>query len=198
MKWLGLTGGIASGKSTVSALLKGLGIPVVDADQIAREVVLPGTPGLKSIEEVFGPDFINESGLDRQKMGQHVFGQPERLKKLEGILHPIIQAETRRRREELEKSGEPLAIYDIPLLFETKAQAQFDQIILVTSSKEQQLSRLVQQGMPEVDAKKRIGAQIPNSVKEEVANFIIRNNKDLQYLEQEVKRLVEWLEALKA
>ena len=139
MKWIGLTGGIACGKSTVSRMLKDRDIPLVDADEIARDVVRPGTPGLKSITHTFGDEVLLPDGsLDRRKLGQMVFGNPDRLHALEAITHPLIREEVRRRRRVFEDMGKPLAIYDIPLLFETNAKDQFDAVVVVSCTKGQQ------------------------------------------------------------
>lgn len=199
MKWIGLTGGIACGKSTISRMLKDQGIPVVDADEIAREVVKAGSPGLKSVEQVFGSEFISEDGnLDRRKLGQRVFGHPELLQKLESILHPLIREETRRLRRMNEDLGHAVGIYDIPLLFETKAQEQFDQVIVVSCTKEQQKERLRRNGWSEDEIEMRIASQIPIQFKEEEADFILFNNRDEQHLLKEFARLLEWIQSLKS
>lgn len=199
MKWLGLTGGIACGKSTVSRMLMERNVPVIDADLIAKEIVLPGSPGLKSIEREFGSDIILQDGnLDRRKLGQKVFGNPDQLHKLEEITHPLIRAEVRRRRRSLEDMNEPLAIYDIPLLFETKAEDQFDGIIVISCTREQQRERLRRRNQwTEEEIEMRIASQIPIQFKEEKADFVLYNNKDEQHLLKEVQRLMQWLETLK-
>lgn len=195
MKWIGLTGGIACGKSTVSRLLKEKGIPVVDADEIAKEVVTPGSPGLKSVIQTFGQEFLQHDGrLNRRKLGQHVFGHPGLLHQLESILHPLVREETRRRRRELEDKGEPLAIYDVPLLFETKIQDQFDEIVVVSCTKEQQRERLRRRNVwSEDEIEMRIASQIPIQFKEAEADFVLANNQDEQHLLSEVDRLIQWL-----
>lgn len=199
MKWIGLTGGIACGKSTVSRMLRGHDIPVVDADEIAKEVVKPGSSGLKSVIQTFGEEYLNsEGGLDRRKLGQRVFGHPELLHKLEAILHPLIREETRRRRRLHEEMGAAVAIYDIPLLFETKAQDQFDGIIVVSCTREQQKERLRRQGWSDDEIEMRIASQIPIQFKEQEADFVLSNNRDEQHLLREVERLLKWLEEQKA
>lgn len=199
MKWIALTGGIACGKSTVSQMLRDKSIPVIDADEIAREVVQKDSPGLKLVVESFGEDLLLEDGsLDRRKLGQKVFGHPEMLRKLETITHPLIRAETARRREALEKKGERLAIYDIPLLFETKAQSQFDAIIVVTCTKIQQKERLQRRTQwSESEIEMRLASQLPLSLKEQEAQFVLHNDRDEKHLLQEVSRLLKWLENLK-
>lgn len=195
MRWIGLTGGIASGKSTVSRALKARGVPVVDADEIAQDVVKVGSSGLKSVVVQFGSDILNEDGtLNRQSLGRLVFGNPDKLKKLETILHPLIQAETQRRRKELELRGESLAIYDIPLLFETNAQDQFDLVVVVSCSEDQQKERLVRRNnltMKEVED--RMAAQLPLRLKEQQADFVLHNDQDQSHLEEEIIRLMEWI-----
>lgn len=198
MKWIGLTGGIACGKSTVSRMLRSRDIPVVDADEIAKEVVKPGSSGLKSVLQEFGMEFQTAEGtLDRRKLGQRVFGNPELLHKLEAILHPLIREETRRRRRLHEDMGAPLAIYDIPLLFETKAKDQFDAVIVVSCTKEQQKERLRRQGWSEDEIDMRIASQISLQSKEQEADFVLHNNRDEQHLIREVDRLFKWLDGLK-
>lgn len=199
MKWIGLTGGIACGKSTVSRLLRDHGIPIVDADEISKEVVRPGSSGLKSVIQTFGQEYLDpEGGLDRRKLGQRVFGHPELLHKLEAILHPLIREETRRRRRLHEEMGAPVTIYDIPLLFETKAQDQFDAIIVVSCTREQQRERLRRQGWSEDEIEMRIASQIPIQFKEQEADFVLNNNRDEQHLLREVDRLLKWLEEQKS
>lgn len=198
MKWIGLTGGIACGKSTVSRMLRTHDIPVVDADEIAKEVVKPGSAGLKSVIQEFGPEFLTAEGaLDRRKLGQKVFGHPELLHKLEAITHPLIREETRRRRRLYEDMCHKLAIYDIPLLFETRAKDQFDGVIVVSCTKEQQKERLRRQNWSEDEIEMRIASQIPIQFKEQQADFILHNNRDEQHLLREVERLLKWLEESK-
>ncbi len=199
MKWVGLTGGIACGKSTVSRKLVERAIPVIDADEIAKEVVKSGSPGLRSIIREFGENILLEDGnLDRRKLGQLVFGNPDLLHKLESITHPLIREETRRLRRNYENLGEPLVIYDIPLLFETKAKDQFDKIIVISCTREQQRERLRRRNhLSEEENEMRIASQIPIKFKEEKADFVLYNNKDEQHLLKEVDRLIAWLDELK-
>lgn len=198
MKWIGLTGGIASGKSTVSRLLRTRGFSVIDADEIARDVVCLGSPGLRSVAQEFGDKILNQDGtLNRSKLGSLVFGHPEKLNQLEGILHPLIRAETQKRRRELEANGETLVIYDIPLLFETNSKDQFDLIIVVSCTKEQQRERLRRRNnLSENEVEERLAAQLSLQEKEKYADFIVNNNRDEQHLLREIDRLAEWLKNL--
>lgn len=200
MKWIGLTGGIACGKSTVSRMLKDRDVPLVDADEIARDIVRPGTPGLKSIIGLFGEEVLLPDGsLDRRKLGQMVFGNPDRLHSLEAITHPLIREEVRRRRRLFEGMGAPLAIYDIPLLFETNSKDQFDAVIVVSCTKGQQKERLLRRNQwSEDEIEMRIASQLPIASKEQQADFVLSNNRDEQNLLKEFNRLMEWLELQKS
>lgn len=196
MKWIGLTGSIGCGKTTVSQCLKERSIPVVDADEIAKKIVDIGSYGLKSILKDFGSDFLlGDGSLDRRRLGQYVFGDNEKRKRLESILHPLIREETLRQRKLLEDRHEPIAIYDIPLLFETNAQDQFDAIVVVSCTEQQQKERL-QLRNPDWAAdeiEKRIASQIPIHVKEKAADFVVHNDGDRNHLEKEMNRLINWL-----
>lgn len=198
MKWVGLTGGIGSGKSTVSRRLRELDFPLVDADEIARQVVQRGSPGLTSILEKFGPEFVDGEGhLDRRKLGAHIFGDKLRQQDLQNLLFPLIREEVRKIKNELAAQGTPLAIYDMPLLFESQAQGQFDKIIVVRCTPEQQKARLrARNQWSDQEIEERLRAQLPLTEKEKGADFILHNDQDLVHLEKEMQRLVLWLKGL--
>ena len=198
MKWLGLTGGIACGKSTVSSLLREHGIPVLDADEVAKIVVKPGSPGLQSVVQVFGPGILEASGsLDRRRLGQIVFGDKAKLRLLESITHPLIREEIDRQRQVLQRQGAALAIYDVPLLFESQSEKQFEKVIVVSCTQQQQRARLRQRtGWSDTEIENRIAAQIPLTEKESKADFIIHNDGDADYLKKEVQRLLSWLNTI--
>jgi dephospho-CoA kinase len=178
MNWIGLTGGIASGKSTVAKILRDLGLPVVDADSLARSVVAPGAKGLLTIAQTFGPEFLRPDGsLDRAKMGQLIFSETPRRLELEGLLHPLIQELKNAERLRLEHAGCELAFYDIPLLFEKDLARDFDKTILVYCSEAEQLHRLVERdGLSEDEARRRIASQLPIDSKVKLADYVIFNN----------------------
>jgi dephospho-CoA kinase len=187
-KVLGLTGGIACGKSTVAKLFEERGIKVVDADEIARDVVAPGTPGLAAIVETFGDEMLLPDGsLDRKKLGALVFSDPERRKKLEAITHPRIAKEGLARLMALQTSDAPYLLYEAALLVEGGSHRNFPGLIVVTSSPELQLARLMKRdGSTEDEARARIAAQLPLKEKEAVADVVIRNDGDLHHLRKAV------------
>lgn len=178
MQRIGLTGGIASGKSTVAQYLRERGIVVLDADAIARQVVEPGSTGLSLIVEEFGDDILQNDGtLDRPKLGSIVFSDPALRSRLNAILHPLIGLETARQAEESEQSGVQWLVHEIPLLFENDLDGMMDATILVALSEPQQLKRL-RAREPEMDASEaqaRIASQMPLETKRARADHIIDN-----------------------
>jgi len=190
---VGLTGGIGMGKSTVSALLTELGAVVIDADQLARDVVAPGTPGLAQIVEAFGPEVLAPDGqMDRPKVGAIVFADPERLRTLEGIVHPLVRA----RSVELEESAPAgaLIVHDIPLLAETGQATRFDAVIVVDAPEEIQVERLVRdRGMSPEDARARIATQATREQRLAVATYVIENTGTREDLRRRTTEVFEQL-----
>lgn len=192
---IGLTGSIASGKSTVSNMLKVLGYPIIDADIVARIVVEKGTETLEMITEVFGQEVIAEDGsLNREKLGGIIFSDPSKRKNLNDIIHPAIRTEMLRQKEQLLKEGYPTIIMDIPLLFESKLQSYVEKILVVTVTEEMQLERLMaRNNFTLEEAKARIQSQLPLSIKEKEADAVIYNNGTLESTEQQLKKILsEW------
>lgn len=189
---IGLTGSIASGKSTVAKMLKELGLPIVDADQVARLVVEPGTETLSNIAEVFGKDILHENGeLDRAKLGNIIFHNPSKRKELNDIIHPAIRKEMLRQRDEWTDKGEKHIVMDIPLLFESRLQHFVEKILVVSVTEDTQLKRLMERNhLSREEAKARIASQLPLSVKEKGADAVIYNNESL---EETRKQLLEIL-----
>ncbi len=175
---IGLTGSIASGKSTVAKMIESYGLPIVDADVVARQVVEPGTPTLNKIAEAFGPEVIAHDGsMDRAKVGSIIFHNEEMRKTLNGIIHPAIREEMLRQRDEFISFGEKNIFMDIPLLFESKLEHFVEKIIVVSVKKEVQLQRLMERnGYSEEEANARIATQIPVKEKEQLADAVIHNN----------------------
>lgn len=193
MKWVGLTGGIATGKSTVTDLLRQLGYSVIDADIVAREVVQIGSSGLKSVVSEFGTDVLALDGsLDRKKLGAQIFSDNQKRKKLEQILHPLIQARVQKLKEQLAQQGHLLAFYDVPLLFENNLEDQFDYTIVVSAHSDLQTQRLMQRdNLSEQQALQRIKSQMELSEKSKRASFVILNNSNLSDLKNQLLQIVE-------
>lgn len=196
---IGLTGSIASGKSTVSAMLRKKGFPIVDADEIARLVVEPGSPVLLEISRQFGADIIQEDGsLNREKLGERIFGNNEERQKLNGIIHPAIRQEMLRQKDEWLSNGANTIIMDIPLLFESKLQSFVDKIIVVSVSPEIQKERLIARNvLSQGEADARIRSQLPMEMKEQGADAVLFNNGTLEETAEQLEDvLLEWHIAL--
>lgn len=190
---IGLTGSIASGKSTVSQMLKELGYPIVDADLVARQVVEPGSETLEKISEAFGDAFILPDGtLDRKKVGDLIFNSPESRKQLNDIIHPAIRKEMLRQRAAYVAEGHKVVIMDIPLLFESQLQHLADKILVVSVTEENQLKRLIKRnGLAENEAAARISSQLPMAVKEEGADAVIYNNGTIEDTKWQLNSILE-------
>lgn len=189
---LGLTGGIATGKSTVSNLFKENGIPVVDADVGAREVVKAGTEGLKRIEVVFGHQVISNGQLDRKALGKIVFENPKELEKLNRILGDLIAEWIHDEKERYIEEKHPLVVLDIPLLFESGYQEVVDQVMVVATTPDVQLQRLMERDqIDEQTARQKIAAQEPIMDKILKADFVIDNNGTKENTRIQV---MNWLE----
>ncbi len=190
---VGLTGGVAAGKSTVSTLLAELGAVVIDADVLAREVVAPGTSGLGEVVEAFGERVLTVSGeLDRPALGALVFGDEAKRRTLEAIVHPRVRA----RAAELEAAAPPgaVVVHDIPLLVETGQADAFDAVIVVDVPVETQLDRLVRlRGLSPEEAQKRIQAQASRDQRRAAATYLIDNTGTLEDLRHQVTEVFELL-----
>lgn len=188
---VGLTGGVASGKSTVSAMLAELGAVVIDADLLAREVVEPGTDGLAEIVKAFGDGVLTPDGaLDRPAMGALVFADEERRRTLEAIIHPRVRA----RGRELEAAAEPddVVVHDIPLLAETGQASRFDAVLVVDVPVETQIERLVGlRGMTREEAEARVAAQATREERLAIATHVIVNTGTLEDLRRRVTEVFE-------
>ncbi len=189
---VGLTGGIASGKSTVCKAFSRLGAKVLDADEVAREVVLPGRPAWTKLKQVFGSEFFSPDGcLDRGRMRKLIFADPVKRRQIDTIVHPEVVREINGRYEKVsavETGG--IFIVDIPLLLEVGAADRFDLVLVVYVDEEVQLERLVRRdGLSREEADQALRVQIPLREKVEMADFVIDNNGSLQQTEAQVEDL---------
>ncbi|HCU9808417.1 TPA: dephospho-CoA kinase [Staphylococcus aureus] len=191
-KVIGLTGGIASGKSTVSELLSVFGFKVVDADKAAREAVKKGSKGLAQVREVFGDEAIDENGeMNRRYMGDLVFNHPEKRLELNAIIHPIVRDIMEEEKQEYLKQGYNV-IMDIPLLFENELENTVDEVWVVYTSESIQMDRLMQRNNLSLeDAKARVYSQISIDKKSRMADHVIDNLGDKLKLKQNLERLLE-------
>ena len=187
---IGLTGGIGSGKSAAADCFKHCGANVIDADQLARKVVEPGQPALGEIESEFGPEVISAQGrLQRDVLATLVFSDPQKLQKLEEILHPYIHrlfVDTLRSLP-----ADEVVIYEIPLLVEKKRINEFDLVVVVESSFANRLERLKARGMTESDILARMKAQATDEERRLVADQILRNDGNLSELQDQVRKLMD-------
>jgi dephospho-CoA kinase len=199
---VGLTGGIGTGKSTVSRLLAELGAEVIDSDAIVHELQAPGTPLLAAIEEAFGPEVIRPDGsLDRAAVASIVFRDEASRRRLNALVHPAVGRETARRLEAARAHGARLVILDIPLLFETRLAGSASRanlgataVVVVYAPRELQVRRLVERnGYERAEAERRVEAQLPIEEKRERADYVIDNSGSLEETRRQVQALYERL-----
>ncbi|HEY0969960.1 MAG TPA: dephospho-CoA kinase [Gemmatimonadales bacterium] len=197
MRLIGLTGNIASGKSTVARMLAARGAVIVDADLLAREVVRPGTPALARIVERWGEGVLSPDGaLDRPELRQVVFSDREQLEELNAIVHPEVERLRERRIEEAREAGAGVVVCDIPLLFERHLADRFDAILLVDAPRPVRLERLVRdRGLHEAEAMDMIAAQMPAELKRARSDFVIDNTGSIDDLRRRVDEVWEALVA---
>lgn len=190
---IGLTGSIASGKSTVAKMFADLKIPIVDADKVARVVVEPGRETLQQIAAQFGDEVILKDGhMDRKKVGDLIFHDPTKRKQLNDIIHPAIRKEMLRQRDEYLSDGHPHVVMDIPLLFESGLQSYVENILVVSVSEENQLKRLMARNdLTEQEARARISSQLPISVKEKGADAVIYNNDSVASTKEQLHYILK-------
>jgi dephospho-CoA kinase len=190
---IGLTGGIASGKSTVAAMLAGKGAFVVDADQLARKAVEPGSPALEEVASAFGREMIGPDGsLDRARLGELAFSDQQARERLNAIVHPRVMELSQEEIRRASEAGSSLVVYDVPLLFETGREKEFDGTLVVFARPETQLLRLRERsGLEEAAARSRIEAQIPIWRKLAMATWIIDNGGSRDQTQMAVDRLWE-------
>jgi len=191
MKVYGLTGGIGSGKSTAGRLLQSLGAELIDADEIARDVVRPGTPGLRELVAAFGTEILSPEGaLDRKRLGSLVFAEASLRARLNSITHPLIAAETARRLQDLGARGVPFAFYEAALLVDNGAHQALDGLVVVECEPRTQRARIMaRDGLSELEADRRLAAQVSNSARRAVADLVLWNDGPPAVLEAGVRAL---------
>ena len=194
---VGLTGGIASGKSTVGAWFQAAGVPVIDADLLAREVVVPGEVALAEIKRTFGDDVLHPSGeLDRAALGKRVFSNRSELERLNQIMHPAIKSRAECRVKDFAKAGASWVIYEAALILENQLSPELAALVVVLCEPELQLERLMaRNGLTLADAKRRLASQTTNQVRRQAADYLLTNDSTLEELKQQVDRVVSILNA---
>ncbi|MCR3923457.1 MAG: dephospho-CoA kinase [Firmicutes bacterium] len=185
---IGLTGGIATGKSTVATLFEKRGVHRIDTDQLARSVVEPGQIAWDAIVQYFGNDILQENGqLNRKKLGKLIFADAKKRRVLENIIHPAIQALMNRQINEARRQGVCITLIEVPLLYETNFHNDVDRVIVVTATEEKQVARLLQRdGLAGEQARQRMASQLPLAEKVARADYVIDNNGTLEQTEQQV------------
>jgi len=192
--YLGLSGGIGSGKSTVAKILSDLGAVVIDADAIAKEVLEPGQVGYESVVHAFGESVLDTSGnIDRKQLAAAVFQDTSQLAQLEAIVHPAVSARVTQIRESLPANS--IVVYDTPLLVEKQLQDQFDKVIIVIADVDVRRSRLVSRGLDTSDIAARIANQVTDEQRMASADFVVTNNGSLQELREHVTQVWHQLTA---
>jgi dephospho-CoA kinase len=188
---IGLTGGIACGKSTVAAMLRALGAPIIDADELARQVVEPGTPGFAAVVQRFGGGVVDPAGrLDRKRLGAIVFADGQARRDLNAITHPRIAAASQEAMARLRDAGAPVAIYEAALLVENQIHLGLDGLIVVAVAPPVQLARLMaRDGIAEAEARARIAAQLPLADKLAVADWVVDNGGSVDDTRRQVAEL---------
>jgi len=192
MPLIALTGGIASGKSTIAARLAGHGAVVIDADQVVRDVQAAGSPVLQQMAHVFGSDILLPDGsLDRASLGSRVFGDAEALQRLNGIVHPAVRAESNRLMSEaLAQNPQPIVVYDVPLLVEARVDDPWDLIVVAHAPAEVRLRRLVElRGMDVGAARDRIDAQVSDEKRLAIADVVIDTAGTIEHTHEQTDAL---------
>jgi dephospho-CoA kinase len=195
MRLVGLTGGIASGKSTFAAALRELGAPVLDADALARQAVRRGTPALAELVGAFGPEVLGADGeLDRRRMATRVFSDPSARARLEAVVHPAVRRAVAEETARLAAAGQDLAFYDVPLLYETGLDAGLECVVVVYAPPEVQRARLASRdGIGPEEADARLAAQIPIDEKARRADVLVMNDGDVAALRDKARAVLSAL-----
>jgi dephospho-CoA kinase len=192
---IGLTGGIASGKSTVANMIKDLHIPVIDADIIARQVVEAGEEAYLQIVQAFGEEILLSNGeIDRAKLGSIIFHDTDKRLLLNSIVHPAVRKRMNEKKDAYIQAGEPAVVLDIPLLFESKLTSLVDKVLLIYVNSDIQLERLMKRNnLSEEEAKARIASQMPLAEKVALADEVINNNGSMKETEEQLHEIfIKW------
>lgn len=197
MQWIGLTGGIATGKSTVANLFRDRGYTVLDADEEARLAVRPGSPALVELVQVLGQKILNhDQSLNRSALANLIFGDRQILNRVESIIHPRVQASVQAQREELAKQGVAIAFYDVPLLFEKNLESQFDSVVLVYCPRVKQIERIKKRNLwTDSEIALRLSSQIDIEEKKKRSSWIISNEASFADLESSVEDFLRKISA---
>jgi dephospho-CoA kinase len=192
---IAITGGAGSGKSTVARMFRELGAEVLDADAAAREAVAVGQPAWQELRRLYGEDYFNPDGsLNRSKLAQRVFGDPEARRRLDGLIHPLVAEELKARGAELERRGVKVVLVEVPLLFETGRETAFDRVIVVAAPEAERIRRLRDRdGRGETEIRGILAAQWPLNDKVARADYVVDNGGELARTEQQVKNIWEKL-----
>ncbi|MFQ5881934.1 MAG: dephospho-CoA kinase [Candidatus Methylomirabilales bacterium] len=192
---VGLTGGIAAGKSTVARMFAKWGAAVLDADEMVRELQSPGTEVYQATVEAFGPLILQADGtIDRNVLGEMVFRDERLRRRLEAIVHPALVAAVEERLDQLRTQGVPISVVELPLLIEAKSQSRFDWVVVVSAPEEAQVTRLMAaRRLTQEEALARIHSQMPLREKVKRADFVIENGGDLQETERRVQEVYKLL-----
>lgn len=195
MIWIGLTGSMGSGKSTAAKVLREMGFPVLDADQVVHDLMKPGGPLASEIISTFGQTVDAGGTVNRSALGRLVFGDAKKLAQLEALIHPKVRDKVAALRSALAKTGEPVAFYDVPLLFEKKMEPQFDFILVVTATESARRERLkTRSSISDDEISARFKSHVSPEIKEGKASAVIRNDGDPAALKEEVKRALNKLQ----
>jgi len=193
MKWIGLTGSIGSGKSTVAQMLRESGYNVINADELAHEGLRSGSPVFEMVKNKFGLSIIDSKGeINRRELGRIIFSDVKAKEWLENLLHPMVQSKVAAMRQAFSEAGEKIAFYEVPLLFEKKMMSHFDSVVVVWASEAVQRSRLKQRNQwSDAEITQRLQAQLPSSTKVQQANFAINNDGTLEELRNQVTEMLQ-------
>ena len=190
MKLIGLTGGVGTGKSTVAEMLRELGATVIDADEAAHAAYAPGTAGFDAVVAEFGPDFVRNGAIDRQKLGALVFNDPDARARLNALVHPLVRDWMAARTVEAAERGDEIVIQDVPLLYENGLEPLFSSVLLVYASEDTQLERLVRsRGVAPDRARAMIAAQMPIEDKRRRAHHVVDNSGTMEQTRAQVEEI---------